>query len=525
MEVAVGLPKVPVPVSQTHVHYHIRAPASGSRTRSRSAPTEAALAPCWPLRDNSGPRVRPTKATRKVLQSLSVEELSGIAREYGLKKLCCPEDQRVATRLLPESHVRPLAQLQPSTCRLLESLSWDQLIGLLRELAHRRMGTNVGAAGHHRSPCSSAGAEYLAWVFDVLLGSQLRDDAPCQLAAADESLMAWRSSRICADYDLTHLWEEVARRLGGSCGSLLYLFSRPVPRLDEELRCIRRLVSSCHAVSIGHAMDWGELECLIRSCDVLYVGGMHDRALNRLKQIGGGLRLSMAILNVCCSGKLAKHLVSRGVRHATYWPAFVSDSEAASFGVGLVNSLFEDCIADAFERAKFGVSCLERAPKLISRAQLHPNTNVVDADDVVLEQRGISGKPGYAEKPAKVLPHTAVNGWVRVCVGEDIVSWRAGHWRSKGRAVTARSMQEGLANMNVHVFGHDDCRGNCGVSATMESRGLVVDTLADIEETLADTEEEATEVDEEETEEDEPCDETLLDDEDTEQSEQGKFEA
>ena len=35
-----------------------------------------------------------------------------------------------------------------------------------------------------------------------------------------------------------------ARRLGGSCGKLLYLFSLPVPGLDEELRCIKRLVSS-----------------------------------------------------------------------------------------------------------------------------------------------------------------------------------------------------------------------------------------------------------------------------------------
>mmetsp|Transcript_27317 Transcript_27317/g.50231 ORF Transcript_27317/g.50231 Transcript_27317/m.50231 type:complete len:675 (+) Transcript_27317:88-2112(+) len=446
-----GLPRFPVAVSRTYVQYHEFHAATSSADRPRSAPIKEAVGQrrdpeeLRAMARNLGGaisrheprRSSPQKKTREVLHSLSLEELCGIAHDYGLEKLCCQEDREAALRILPVSCPFTASSASSATegdasssssgrrglrsiRGFLEHLSWEQLITLLRQQARRRMG----------NPPNDAGAEYFEWVCNILLASQLRDAALCEPALGDtESVMAWRMSHICEAHGLASWWMRVAQRL--CCGELVFLTSRAVPLLDDEVRAITRLVARSHVISIS--AEPAAVDRFLRSCDVIYIGGAHDRELSRLRL--DDLHATLAILNVCSSEKLAKSMLLQGVRHAVYWPTFVHDSEAVAFGIALVRHLFKHRIVEAFAKAKHVVHASERAPRLISGRQEVPE--IFQVSEVILQHRipsgaqrfRESGKPGYAGKRARILPHTVMNGWVKVRVGDDILSWRVGHWQ------------------------------------------------------------------------------------------------
>lgn len=432
MELA-PLPTFPIPLSvaRSFVHYPNFPPASlAAVTRSRSAPIEVSSGSSA-YAVSGGHRNPPQKASRHLLRELSVDELAGIARTYGLGKLCCREDQQAAARLLPASTAVEAAKLR-KVDKLLQELTWQQLIALLRSLARRRMGT-----AH-----TDAGSEYFEWVCNILLTSQLRDAALCGPVLGDsDSVMAWRMCRICAKHGLMPWWDTVQSRLGG--GELVFLTCQPVPLLCDELTKVGQLVGNCQVAS-AHA-HMSELKQLLQNCDVLYVGGKHDKSLSHLNQLEAA-NVTLAILNVCCSEKLAKHLIGKGVRHVAYWPTSVHDPEAVNFGLTFLHNLFEHRIVEAFHKARQVVSESERAPRLLSNEQVRER---LCSMDVILEQHKAShspttcaskcrqGRSAYVGRHARVLSHTVMNGWVKVQIGDVITSWRVGHWREVAASAPA----------------------------------------------------------------------------------------
>jgi len=212
--------------------------------------------------------------------------------------------------------------------------------------------------------------------------------------------------------------------------SLLLVRVKATPCLADEVRQVTSLVPGsavCSLTSVG-----SRLEDLASSAEVLYVAGRHARelgaALERCCLVGIGL----AVLNICRSEVVGRRLLTKGVQHVVCWPSEVHDSEAAAFGTRLVSLLLDKTISEAFDNAVADVGHSERAPKLLIQSlplqEIRRSTSLW----VVLEHRGKarnrSNKPILGR--AKVLPHTAVNGWVRVEVGGRAMAWRVGHWRS-----------------------------------------------------------------------------------------------
>lgn len=244
---------------------------------------------------------------------------------------------------------------------------------------------------------------------------------------------------VCLD----NLWDEVMRRLG--CGDMLFVTARPAPMLDEEIKHIQEIVGHCHVASVY--TEKYDLERLLFCCDVLYVGGMHDQALSCIEKLGT-LKLSLAILNVCRSEKLAKHLLSQGVGLVSYWPAAVHDAEAVAFGISFVQNLFRLNIAEAFAEAVRKLPVSERAPRLLSRTGRDKQRHHFPVGDVILESRGSnSGKPSYAEHVAQILRHTAFKGWVKVHVAGEVINWRVGHWRMAGSAGHVEDCRKDTSNL------------------------------------------------------------------------------
>lgn len=386
--------------------------------RTRSAPAEVFEGP--PARPVSfdDSEKNPQKPTRALLQTLSIEELASIARLYGLDKLYCREDRQAAARMLPLAQsIKPPDKLKRIE-KFLADLSWEQLVTILISLARRRMG----------NPPRDAGAEYFAWICEILKKSQLRHDAVCGLALCDaDSVASWRMRQICSENGLAPWWDAVQARLG--CGELVFLTGRPVPLLCDELTEVSQLVATCHVASASAPKS--ELDQLLQNCDVLYIGGKHDKSLERLKQVDC-LGVTLIVLNVCSSEKLARQLITKGVRQVSYWPTVVHDPEAVKFGVSFVRNLFDHRIEEAFHKAKQAVCMSERAPRLLSSGQkVREELQVIDV--ILGRQRSLltsarGGKTGHVGKRARVLPHTVMNGWVKVQIGETVVPWRVGHW-------------------------------------------------------------------------------------------------
>jgi len=259
-----------------------------------------------------------------------------------------------------------------------------------------------------------------------------------------------------------------------------------VPLLCDELKKVGQLVSRCHFASANARKS--ELNRLLQNCDVLYVGGKHDQSLTRLKQLDV-LDVTLAILNVCCSEKLARHLISKGVRAVTYWPTFVHDAEAVNFGIAFVRHLFGNRIEEAFHKAKQSVAVSERAPRLLSSRQQVPEQ--LRAVDVILELHHPAQVPlksdskqrrcklAHVGKRARILPHTVMNGWVKVQMGDEVTSWRVGHWHLAPTAVRTKQHSMEAALLVPHTI----------VAMTPTLQTLEVDATA-FDDTQPDTEEE-----------------------------------
>jgi len=348
------------------------------------------------------------------MERFTAEELNRIARVHGLNKLCCREDRQMAERLLPMT--RPGRQRFDN---FFEALSWDQLIGHLHEYAKKLSNSDP----------NDLEAAYFERVCNILSTSQLRDSGLCEPSLGDgDSVMAWRMGWICAKHGLAAWWNKVELRLG--CGTLVFLVGRAAPYLHDELSKVTQQVPYFEVGSTESSS--AELQGLLGHCDVLYIAGKHDKSLARLQQLDVS-HVTLVVLNVCTSGKLAKEFVARGVRQVVYWPTFVHDVEAVNFGVAFVGYLFEDCIEDAFSRAKQIIGVAERGPCLLS---LNTSVNVkLQPIDVILEHRKapqkakMRSKFQHVGKQARVLPHTVLNGWVQVSIDELVIPWRVGHWR------------------------------------------------------------------------------------------------
>jgi len=384
----------------------------------------------WDEREERAACRRPQRNSREALDRLGLPELSLIAREYGLRRLRCQEDLQAADGALPLVG-RPAAPGWASRVHgFLDRLTWTELINTLQETARRRLHRLRDLRDHSPAGLRELTSwEYFECVCGVLFESRLRGRGPPGSCDAEgNSVMAWRMRRLCTEQGLLSCWEEVLRRLG--CGWLLFCTALPMPHLSDELRRVTQMVPH-YRVLPGTRADKAVLERSLYGCDVLYVAGGHGREPRglRLCNVRG---LPLAILNMCRTELLARHLLHRGVRYVAYWPAEVHDREAVEFGVEFVRSLFRHSIQEAFSRATACVCRAERPPKLLAWQLQVPRPLIpADAGLVVLERRGhyASGAADFAGKIAQVLSHTALNGWVRVCVGAEVISWRVGHWR------------------------------------------------------------------------------------------------
>eukprot|EP00927_Polykrikos_kofoidii_P045413 TRINITY_DN39399_c0_g1_i1.p1 TRINITY_DN39399_c0_g1~~TRINITY_DN39399_c0_g1_i1.p1 ORF type:complete len:595 (-),score=90.80 TRINITY_DN39399_c0_g1_i1:39-1823(-) len=424
-------PSLPVTVANTFVHFpqaHCRA-GSPSRVRSRSAPTKCVLAGDWPRirtpEEQQGRRCevfrRPQRKTRSQLDSLSIEDWVNILRIYGIDKLGCPESVRVAQRRIPALSQTAVPSALARLNTYLEDVSWDQLLLIVKHYATRAAESppvwdDTGGASATASAFGQReGAAYVVQVCNELSGMQLRD-----VTVADSASAAWRAARFCEMLGCGLLWDEVMRRY--PCNMLL-LTARRAPLLDTEVQRIKSILGDrCRVESISANLE--ELEHLASGCHVLYVAGVHGRAVSSLRRLKS-LQPSLAILNTCNSKRLARHLVACGIGCVSYWPAAVHDDEAVCFGVNFVNNLHLMPDKEAFAKAKAQVSCAERAPLLLSR-----QPDAANAPTVVLEIRGKTTKKSKLEgRVARVLWHTASTGWVKVQVDNEVLPWRVGHWR------------------------------------------------------------------------------------------------
>jgi len=311
------------------------------------------------------------------------------------------------------------------------SLSWAELLHRLQVTAQR----HFDDMSPTDNPFGREAWAYFLQVCSALSVAHLRGDTgrPCSNGLVlGGRLASLHLGHLCRRGTAAACWAEVMRRLGRH--SLLLVRVKATPCLADEVRQVTSLVPGsavCSLTSVG-----SRLEDLASSAEVLYVAGRHARelgaALERCCLVGIGL----AVLNICRSEVVGRRLLTKGVQHVVCWPSEVHDSEAAAFGTRLVSLLLDKTISEAFDNAVADVGHSERAPKLLIQSlplqEIRRSTSLW----VVLEHRGKarnrSNKPILGR--AKVLPHTAVNGWVRVEVGGRAMAWRVGHWRLIGQA-------------------------------------------------------------------------------------------
>jgi len=378
---------------------------------------------------------RPEKRTRKLMEKLSISEVTAIAYAYGPELLCGREDRAVAERLLPIPSPSAGSQRSRRQKRVIHSflsgLSWNELIDALRHIASKRLTdleTSRAAADERdkaKLDSKVASWRYFEDVCVTLLRSHLRDMASgSPVGAFDGSCsVTWRMGNLCKQLGVYSLWQDVTRRSGH--GRTIVLLSRQVPRLEEELRRLQDCVPQCWVIR-SRAISAAKLTQVLSDCEVLYIAGKHDHTLAKVvEQSCVTQSVSLAILNTCRSERLARRLLVKGVQHVICWPADVHDEDAARFGATLVSCLLESSIDDSFARASLGVRSSERQPLLLKQSATTQTTRVI------LERRGHSGSQSHHGMPATVLLHTASNGWVHVRVGSDRISWRLGHWREQ----------------------------------------------------------------------------------------------
>ena len=87
----------PVPLLHTFVHYHEHCHVN---RRSRSAPSRSSEWGC-PLKCDE--QANATKDARRKLAKLDVRDLCDMIRSYGMDKLNCGEDRKLADMLLPQT--------------------------------------------------------------------------------------------------------------------------------------------------------------------------------------------------------------------------------------------------------------------------------------------------------------------------------------------------------------------------------------------------------------------------------------
>jgi len=393
--------------------------------RSRSCPaiTSALTQGVW---RNGRKRAYPD--VRGLLGELGIQELSYVARHIGLPKLSCYEDRQLALQMLPSGSDLQ-SKRKDDIIRFYETLSWNELIRSIGELANKRLQDSDTTKG--RAKRSSW--EYLSKVCELLLQSQLRDQDSGRMPSIDGTLTLWRMNRICKLNGLSSWWEVVVSRFGR--GNTAVLVARQAPWVLDEVREVSRLVPACRLLPKLSCVSSCDLKCYLEGCDVLYIAGKYDNILSRL-QAHVSIDIELAILNVCRSQTLAMHLLAAGVRHVVCWPADVHDRVAFDFGVSFVRFLFESSIEEAFARAKLCVSASERPPRLLD-VVMRDKPPRFDRDTleakVVLERRGhqasIRRLDPCVGTLASVLHHTALNGWVKVVLQSGkLISWRQGHW-------------------------------------------------------------------------------------------------
>jgi len=385
---------------------------------------------------------RPQRHTRQRIHGLALEDLSRLARELGLRRLGCPEDRHMAGRALPlPEGLAEGGPLQVPGLHFLERLTWSELVNILQDTARQRLRDLRDLGDESLEGRRELQAwEYFESVCESLFQARLRGSGASSMpelgpsswsgGPCSKSLASWRVGRLCAENGLLVCWEEVLRRLGR--GATLFLTALPVPLLSEELQMVSQLVPCCTVMSaVVHSS--ASLEVPLLGCDVLYVAGEHGRGLPGLR-FAHIPRMILAVLNMCRSEALARRLLSSGVQHVVCWPADVHDQEATEFGLAFVHCLFEHDIAEAFAKAVSGVCLAERAPRLLVQPCQIPPAMGAGTAGVVLacHGQGASGPVKYAGQTAQVFFHTAANGWVRVSVSGNVISWRMGHWHLSG---------------------------------------------------------------------------------------------
>merc|ERR1712224_151 len=102
--------------------------------------------------------------------------------------------------------------------------------------------------------------------------------------------------------------------------------------------------------------------------------------------------MTLVVLNMCSTQKLATQLSGRGANFVFGWPSAVPDGLAVDVGLAMIERLGASSVSAAFERARACVPSGERPPVLISMdssSRVHQPSTVTTTDvlNVVLKYR------------------------------------------------------------------------------------------------------------------------------------------
>jgi len=432
-------PQTVVPTQGSHgVFVHFRNSHS-SHSRCRSAPSRLARGQVTGS-DGSAYR-RPQKATRERLEQLSVAELAGLLHEYGLPKLCCEEDYRLAESSLP--CLGPsLAEKRQIFADYLERLSWRQLLLLVRECLDR-------GPRRHGNVSEVLMADYLSQVCANLEQGHLRDVPQSK----QDSVLSWRMRNSCVNLGLSCLWDEMSFRLNrnelivATCGCETTLLQQ------EEIAKLRICVEDCRVQPLDNLL---KDPLSLNRAAVLYVTGHYGGEALEFDRLNF-TNVWLVVLNMCKTETLAKRVLQQGAAHVICWPAQVPDSIALDFGVALISETFQSSIIESFSQALEVLPSSSRQPKLLLRSSDRPVPPLEEKPEhVVLHLRDVgssaNSKTVYKGKKAQVLWHTSVNGWVLVAVDSEVIKWRVGQWTT-----TSNTYDIGSELTSVHGVSEGVC--------------------------------------------------------------------
>eukprot|EP00933_Yihiella_yeosuensis_P037916 TRINITY_DN31917_c0_g1_i1.p1 TRINITY_DN31917_c0_g1~~TRINITY_DN31917_c0_g1_i1.p1 ORF type:complete len:543 (+),score=104.39 TRINITY_DN31917_c0_g1_i1:37-1629(+) len=414
-----------VPVQNTFIHYK-----DLSKTcRSHSAPARPARCDVDAYDHQEICRTAPSRTVKQTLQQLSLEELCWILDVYGVEYLQCEEHRRAVRAVAPRSLVArtDLAPLVNDGTgqharRYLSSLSFRELVVILRNLANKKLST-PGYANTH-------GVHHFVSICNALVGAQFRSWGASPLVLAVPLMQ-----HVCDELGFSSLWHETRSR----------------NEIQKHLKVVVTFVRAGTGVPlVGALAELEQIRAVIpdasvtewpQSCEdsttVWHVMG-HTRAISFADVDKVPIsNLSLVIFNGCNSLALGRHMRARGVKNVICWNGAVPDQVAEEFGI----AFWDTCRSECDIRAIYAKACSsfppEHRPVLLDekmtsmdadetcfKPPLEVFLNVKDPTSCNTLSREFDGSQ------ATVHEHTAHNNMVMVTPAgsSSPVIWRFGHW-------------------------------------------------------------------------------------------------